>query len=67
MTTTPHPASDQPADQTPSNDPDSPNPNPESDPLQDGITEPARCANCGGEISQDDLECPHCGISLAAG
>jgi YHS domain-containing protein len=25
------------------------------------------CAECGGVISQEDLVCPHCGISLAAG
>ena len=28
---------------------------------------PPACANCGGSISQDDLVCPHCGVSLAAG
>lgn len=36
-------------------------------PKQDGNNEPARCANCGGVIAQDDLECPHCGISLVSG
>jgi len=25
------------------------------------------CPECGGEISQADLVCPHCGISLVAG
>ena len=25
------------------------------------------CAACGGEITVDDLVCPHCGVSLAAG
>jgi Cu+-exporting ATPase len=30
-------------------------------------TEETTCAECGGVISQEDLECPHCGISLAAG
>lgn len=29
--------------------------------------EPPTCANCGGVIARDDLACPHCGISLAAG
>jgi hypothetical protein len=29
--------------------------------------EPPTCANCGGVISQDDLTCPHCGVSLVAG
>jgi YHS domain-containing protein len=28
---------------------------------------PPTCAACGGSISQDDLICPHCGVSLAAG
>jgi YHS domain-containing protein len=28
---------------------------------------PPACANCGGSISQDDVVCPHCGISLVAG
>ena len=28
---------------------------------------PPTCAGCGGSISQDDLICPHCGVSLAAG
>lgn len=28
---------------------------------------PTTCANRGGAISQDDLECPHCGISLVVG
>jgi YHS domain-containing protein len=28
---------------------------------------PPTCAACGGSISQDDLICPHCGMSLAAG
>lgn len=36
-------------------------------PIQDGNNEPARCAACNGEISQDDLVCPHCGITLASG
>lgn len=28
---------------------------------------PVACAVCGGAISQDDLVCPHCGISLVSG
>ena len=28
---------------------------------------PATCAHCGGTISQDDVVCPHCGVSLVAG
>jgi len=28
---------------------------------------PPACAGCGGSIDQDDLICPHCGVSLAAG
>lgn len=28
---------------------------------------PPACANCGESISQDDLVCPHCGISLVSG
>ncbi len=25
------------------------------------------CTNCGKPVSQDDLVCPHCGISLVSG
>ncbi len=32
-----------------------------------GELPPATCAECGGLIEQDDVVCPHCGISLAAG
>jgi P-type Cu+ transporter len=28
---------------------------------------PPACANCGGSISEEDVVCPHCGVSLAAG
>jgi len=28
---------------------------------------PSTCAKCGGTISQDDVVCPHCGVSLVAG
>jgi Cu+-exporting ATPase len=28
---------------------------------------PPACANCGGSIQQEDIVCPHCGVSLAAG
>ena len=26
-----------------------------------------RCIECGGLISQSDVVCPHCGVSLVAG
>ena len=29
--------------------------------------EKTACPECGGEISQCDLVCPHCGISLVSG
>ena len=29
--------------------------------------EPPRCGNCNGVISQEDVICPHCGVSLAGG
>jgi hypothetical protein len=29
--------------------------------------EPPTCANCGGVIAQEDVVCPHCGVSLVAG
>jgi YHS domain-containing protein len=32
-----------------------------------GRSEETTCAECGGVISQEDLVCPHCGISLVAG
>jgi rubrerythrin len=38
----------------------------EQDHLFDDPGEP-RCAECGGLITQSDVVCPHCGISLAAG
>jgi Cu+-exporting ATPase len=28
---------------------------------------PPACAHCGGSISQDDVVCPHCGLSLVSG
>jgi Cu+-exporting ATPase len=40
----------------------------EADPEQYSATPslPA-CASCGGSIGQDDVVCPHCGVSLVAG
>ncbi len=45
------------------------NDDPKRDDLEpeDNEHEPPRCAACGGTISQEDLVCPHCGVSLAAG
>lgn len=40
------------------------------EPVQEGSLQPEKppaCAACGGEISADDLVCPHCGESLAGG
>jgi hypothetical protein len=36
---------------------------------QEGDADPAppTCAECGGTISQDDIVCPHCGVSLVGG
>jgi hypothetical protein len=41
--------------------------------IESGDAEPIRddpppvCGNCGGEIDETDVTCPHCGISLVAG
>lgn len=40
-------------------------PAPEPDPVEPD--EQPTCANCGGAIGDDDLTCPHCGISLVSG
>lgn len=39
---------------------------PDEGPAEQGLP-PATCGECGGVIQQDDLVCPHCGISLVAG
>jgi rubrerythrin len=41
-------------------------PDPPPAPEPEEISEPV-CAVCGHPISQDDLVCPNCGTSLAAG
>lgn len=35
--------------------------------LRQAKPEKTVCPECGGEISQSDLVCPHCGISLVSG
>ncbi len=41
-------------------------PNDDSDHEDDTLPETV-CPKCGGAIEQDDIVCPHCGVSLVAG
>lgn len=38
-----------------------------TDRLGESPAPPPTCANCGKPIGQDDVVCPHCGVSLAGG
>ena len=47
--------------------PDSPEQRDDPPDVPAGDPDQPVCAKCGGSIDENDLVCPHCGVSLVAG